>query len=595
MREFDDAALEARLRQVLTRRLGPLRLDLTAEDLEARMAARKRARARRRPWIVLGLAAALLLPAGWLAAGAPLPGPKPPSVALETPDPSNGPATPTPAPTAPASTEPVAVTASGAYQAIAIRPNGPDLDVLAIRADGEERLIKRLTTSAMPDGFVPEATGLISLDGWLAVGDRTGARSALIDLADPSAPIRTIDGWPEPGSMAWGPDGRIAVRRPQQTMVFDPVTGDTKEIRTAFGDNRVAWAADGSGFVAATGSPLKLTQPGFWPDWQVQRIATGAIEPGFVPTFDPWRGRKASGSNGSGSSAAGDRLVLCQPGVHALGTCRASAGYELGRQDAAGALTIWSVAPTGGFVDDVEFANDRGVWLLSHHSIPTRFDLERLDEQGRHVRGVTTPIRAAAADSTSSAPAQVRLGQMAPDDSLAQIEASYDDPDITDWFLLPTDGIPGTYHRGGFAGYLGSSVADALGGGPFALVPGVEAPEVSRAPKLPSDGELDRFARQTSNVSNVNPVLLRADDTTSGVIAVTQPAGHRLAVQFACAGPGTMELAVADQSYGSECMGDDQSQNGFTVASVESELTLLLDVTVPSGTAWRLAVYDLGP
>jgi hypothetical protein len=51
-----------------------------------------------RPWIVLGLAAALALPAGWLAAGAPLPTPSVPSIALQTPGPTS-PTAPTPAPT----------------------------------------------------------------------------------------------------------------------------------------------------------------------------------------------------------------------------------------------------------------------------------------------------------------------------------------------------------------------------------------------------------------------------------------------------------------------------------------------------------------
>ncbi len=43
----------------------------------------------RRPWIVLGLAAALALPASWLAAGAPLPTQTVPSVALQTPGPTS--------------------------------------------------------------------------------------------------------------------------------------------------------------------------------------------------------------------------------------------------------------------------------------------------------------------------------------------------------------------------------------------------------------------------------------------------------------------------------------------------------------------------
>jgi hypothetical protein len=73
MHELDDAALELRLRRTLSERLDPLPLDLTAEALVQRRVVRDKARRRRRIVLGLGLAAALILPSGWLAAGAPLP------------------------------------------------------------------------------------------------------------------------------------------------------------------------------------------------------------------------------------------------------------------------------------------------------------------------------------------------------------------------------------------------------------------------------------------------------------------------------------------------------------------------------------------
>lgn len=75
MRELGDVALESQLRRVLADRLGSLPLELTVEGLEQRRATRDHGRRLRRTVIGLGLAAALILPAGWLAAGTPFPRP----------------------------------------------------------------------------------------------------------------------------------------------------------------------------------------------------------------------------------------------------------------------------------------------------------------------------------------------------------------------------------------------------------------------------------------------------------------------------------------------------------------------------------------
>ena len=116
MREFDDAALERRLRGILRERLGALPLDLTVEALDRRREVRDAARRRRRGLIALGLAAAVLLPIGVLAGGgrqlletfvvlvpSATPEPSPSPGASATPDPSSVP-TPTPSTVAPSPT-----------------------------------------------------------------------------------------------------------------------------------------------------------------------------------------------------------------------------------------------------------------------------------------------------------------------------------------------------------------------------------------------------------------------------------------------------------------------------------------------------------
>ncbi len=83
MRELDDATLELQLRHTLREHLGSVPLTLTAEALERRRVVRDQARRRRRIVLGLGLAAALILPVGWLAAGAPLPRPTDATVAMD--------------------------------------------------------------------------------------------------------------------------------------------------------------------------------------------------------------------------------------------------------------------------------------------------------------------------------------------------------------------------------------------------------------------------------------------------------------------------------------------------------------------------------
>jgi Tol biopolymer transport system component len=69
MRDYDDAALELRLRGALREHLGALPLDLTVEALDRRRKVQDADRRRRRGLVALGLAAALLVPLGVLAGG----------------------------------------------------------------------------------------------------------------------------------------------------------------------------------------------------------------------------------------------------------------------------------------------------------------------------------------------------------------------------------------------------------------------------------------------------------------------------------------------------------------------------------------------
>ena len=289
------------------------------------------------------------------------------------------------------------------------------------------------------------------------------------------------------------------------------------------------------------------------------------------------------------------------------GHCRAAAGFELGRQDVAGALTIWDVTPTAGGVDDAVFAAaDRGIWLLSRDLSSGVLVLDRMDQDGNVVLSRTAAIPAgvgpATTDDLTNWPPTVTLDGMAPDDSLARITFSFDDPDIGDWMLLPTDGLAATYHLGNFAGYLRSTVADALGGEAFSQVPTANGPALSHVPKLPTIDELDAFAGANSGVKAADPVLLlRSSAEPPGPLAksVEQLGGHRLAIQFACSGPGSVEVdvfeGVLQRANASECLADDQSPAGFIVESTSLRRAIHIELHADLGTKWRIAVYDLGP
>lgn len=595
MREHDDTVLELKLRRALGQRLDALPFELTVAALADRRAVRVRRSATRRRWIVLGLAATLSLPAGWIAAGAPLPRPTLPSVVLES-----SPTTTRPGPTSAPSTSPtLAPDAAGAYEALALRWVGPsapapsEVDVVAVRDDGQERIVARLTAKSMPSGVDLGWIGFVSQDGQLILSDPRGGRWAIIDLrgAEP-IPTGTLEGSTDGDDLAWGPDGRLAIRAARDADGRSPVVKVVDLMTHAevlltvpdpTSEQPLQWAADGSAVLIETGGPVRMTSRTEF-GWTRLPIDGSPPESGFVPIFDDGRSRR--------QSVAGDRAVLCTPNIHGM-RCPADGRFSIGRQDVTGAMDVWDVSPVRGKATDVVFAAaDRGMWLVGNDPNAV---LTRLDDHGRAIRTMQAEI--------SSDMSTAHVGAIAPDDSLVQIAMEHLDPDITEWLLMPTNGPTGTYHVGEFAGFVRSEVGDGLGTAAFGPL-GVSVPAVGHAPRLPSSRDLDTDAERQLGVTPTDPVVLRADgptttspddQTTLDLGPVHQPRGHRLAIQFACAGPGWMDVSFKDLGYGAECMADDQGGSGFKVGGPSGDRTVPLTVTVHGGVAWRIAVYDLGP
>ncbi len=562
MPELDDARLEVQLHRVLAGRLDPLPLGLTVEGLEARRKDRDRRRSMRRRWFVLGLAAVMLLPVGWLAAGAPMPTRQRPG-----------------------------------YDAIVTRVHEGSavtaIDVVAIRADGQERLVTRVTPASVPIGFALGYLAIVSPTGWLAVTDSDGTRWALVNPVDSRAQVRIVNGSSNTQEVAWGPDGQFAVLDqadsdsvPRTVTVIDPSTGSTESMRVTPDFIPLTWTADGSGFVGASGTPAGAAVGGEELTWVHQHLGEAAAAPGYVPTFE------SAGLHRF--SPAGDVFSQCmQHGRRAL-SCSLPEPQTIIRADVTGTVTTWPVTSGAGLAVDAGFsATDRGMWILRDDPVDSQLVLARLDDAGATRSTIDAFI---GSDSTAG-----RLDAIAPDDSLVGVRPSIDDPDIDRWMLVPTDGSPATFHDGQFAGFLLASRADELGGDPFAPVPGALVPPVGHAPPLPSDAQLDAWAAAGGVTNPGSAVLLRVtapasptgETTTSLEGPVHLSRLNRLLVQIACSGAGSVTVDVVDQGIGIDCMADDQSGSSLFDPIDADELPIT--VTTEQGATWTMAVYDAGP
>jgi hypothetical protein len=267
MREFDDAALELQLRGVLKDHLDSLPLGVTAEGLERRRRVRDRAHRRRRGWLALGLAAAVLLPVGALAAiggrnpfqsfVAPLP-----SVtrqASATPGTSAPQVSPTPHTATPSG----ATTSSGRLALIrrgvkhcgevvttiavdtgATRDQGGCSNVVEISPDGTRAIVgggTNVVDPADPD------------NNWLASGDPN--RFEIVDLRDGTSAVLGMHGMAAftdeaRGYVSWSPHGRWIVRQGQGRSWIRssdlPIADDSGwvELPTMKGTSGLSWSPD---------------------------------------------------------------------------------------------------------------------------------------------------------------------------------------------------------------------------------------------------------------------------------------------------------------------------------------------------------------
>jgi dipeptidyl aminopeptidase/acylaminoacyl peptidase len=203
MRELDEAGFELQLRRALTDHLGSLHLELTVADLELRLERRIRDRGRRRVWLMLGLAAALVVPVGWLAAGAPIPHPNRAVVTDVAPS-----ETPTTRPTIAPTATPSDLAPAGSRELLVV--TGPraasdevrcdDVDAYGSDGGGARRLVTCADHVAIsPDG----STAAIGGDKVLVVYDlRQDRQVGAITTSGRAVPIE----WSPSGRRLWWTD-----------------------------------------------------------------------------------------------------------------------------------------------------------------------------------------------------------------------------------------------------------------------------------------------------------------------------------------------------------------------------------------------------
>jgi hypothetical protein len=356
----------------------------------------------------------------------------------------------------------------GAYQAVLLRPvpGTSDLDVVLVRADGQERPLRRIDHTVVSDTAVLGGYGVVSPEGWLAVSvTDTGAAAtpslgssyffSLLDLRDADRPPRTVPYAPVIGGR-WGPGGLFATTCPGRDpgscgldgwslQVVDATSGVRRllgGLALPGGGPSLIWAADGSGLLVDPDGR----------NWAIAPLDGSAPVPG-VPALYPGPSHRWVAEGGA---------VLESSGVATAADGTRTRWYD-GELDPSTLL-------------DASFSSDgRSVWLL----------LARTDG-GRHE--AVLAHAAAPGEAQLVAAAEVGAGwtlggisAMAPDDSIAGV--LYDaGPDVAvPVTLVPTIGFPATAHDGTLVGFVPSSLADTwTGADPFR--PGAAASFPTMAP-----------------------------------------------------------------------------------------------------------------
>ena len=330
MREPYDTSLEALLADTLARQADRVDATVTLERVRARLEERRRPHRRasvRRPLMLLGVAAALLLPMAALVVG-------------------QRPTEPEPAP-------------ASAYQALIRRSDGAAWIVVAMRGDGQERLIASVPIPD-PGDERRRPQMAVSADGWLATPGSDG-----LGVPGPALPGRSHrphhavprirDAAMRGSATAASPRGT----RPARSCSSTRVAG-TVERASVHGPltNVAAWTADGTALVTHGDWGRQIVYFGAAPLAGLARHPDRVADPPARPSVTwPSAGSREAG----GDQTAAACSCATWPSAWSAPGCRTGPSSSNRRTAPSPRGTGTSSPPTTSI--DATFGGT-GVWLL---------------------------------------------------------------------------------------------------------------------------------------------------------------------------------------------------------------------------------------
>jgi hypothetical protein len=557
---------EARLAMELERYVAPASDPRSASEVaDAAMqprglVTRVRNAPRRRRLLLLGLAAALSVPATYLAAGSVRP-PTPDRAILVPPAPSGQPA-PSGAPSA------APTTASASSVPVFVRRTEGSLDgisIFAVQPDAAEVLVRTLPDSILDIPGTWSAWGSVSESGWIALSVETAGSwpMILVDLGDATSTPWVIPNTNLGGvGPRWGPNGLVAAPGPggmgtNGLVIVNPTTGSistmSMQARSLVGGGpSIVWAADGSGIVGAGNG-----------SYDIVPLDGGAPRRGVDEIFDP------RGSFGAGLAS----LRVCWPDA-------GCADHDDGRVEEVAtdgsARTVWKQDGDDRALEAAFGPGTRKYWLSLDH------------DAGRQVRLV-----------------KVRDGQpetvatLNRDPSWGHIAAPIEAPDgraglvwvdlggTSGAVFVPFDGTSPTFHLGHFAGFVNASAAvlPAIG---EPVAPARTVPATGQAYALPT---VDELVAEELRLNPGRRILGKAShdgvagDQEIGTVTVTPDERGPIDAYLNCIGPSSVTVTVGATSVTSPCLG----AGGYITGS---ESGSPVTVRASADTSWRVVLYS---